>query len=248
MESIDRHQQEMIANKEHWDEKPILRRIYRGFHTRIAGHLPADLDGLVVELGSGVADISSVIPHCLRTDLFPNPWIDQVENAYQLSFADQSLAALILFDVFHHLRYPGQALREFQRVLKADGRVIIFDPGLSLLGRIIFGPLHPEPLGLRLPITWEPPEGWDSGMIDYYASQSNAHRIFFQREVDLAKYGWELAALERYADISYVLSGGYSKPQLYPDRWYGVLQSLDRVCDRFPGVFATRMLVTLRKL
>jgi len=247
MDKIDRHQREILQNKERWDSKPILRKIYGEFHSRITEHLPPNLDGLIVELGSGVADISQTIPNCLRTDLFPNPWIDQTENAYQLSFSDASAAALILFDVFHHLRYPGRALQEFQRVLKPGGRVIIFDPAVSWLGKIVFGLLHPEPLGLNNPIVWQPASDWSPDDIDYYAAQGNAHRVFLKREIDLSGSGWQIRTVSRYADISYVLSGGYSKSQLYPDRAYPLLMKIDRAANYLPDLFATRMLAVLEK-
>lgn len=248
MEPIDRHQQEILANKESWERKPILRRIYAEFHRRIAAALPANLEGKVVELGSGVADISAVIPGCLRTDLFPNPWIDRTENAYQLSFADGTVSSLILFDVFHHLRYPGRALQEFSRVLIRGGRVIIFDPGMSLLGRMVYGPLHPEPLGFRERITWDSPDHWTPEMIDYYAAQSNAHRLFVRREVDLSQLGWKIIEVKRYADISYVLSGGYSRKQLYPDGLYPLMRAADQLCGILPAIFSTRILAVIQKV
>jgi len=36
--------------------------------------------------------------------------------------------------VFHHLEFPGTALAEFARVLRPGGRVVIFEPGLGVLG------------------------------------------------------------------------------------------------------------------
>ena len=247
MESIDRHQQEILQNQRSWERKPTLRRIYRRFHQRIAECLPPQLDGPVVEIGSGVADITETIPGCIRTDLFPNPWIDQVENAYSLSFRDRSVAAIILFDVFHHLRYPGTALREFKRVLKPEGRVIIFDPGISLFGRLVYGMLHPEPLGLQDPITWLAPDDWSPEDIDYYAAQGNAHRIFHQREIDPDSEGWMILSSKRTADLSYVASGGYSGPQLYPDLFLPLMFGLDTVTSLLPAIFATRQLVVLER-
>ncbi len=174
-------QKDILLNQERWNKKPLLRAIYREFHTAIAAHLSGLENPLVVDLGSGIGNIKDVIPDCLRTDLFPNPWIDQVENAYALSFADGTVSDLVLFDVFHHLRYPGTALREFERVLRPGGRVLIFDPFISLLGLIVYGLLHQEPIGWRDYIDWFAPKGWSAQNSDYYAAQGNTTRIFFGR-------------------------------------------------------------------
>jgi SAM-dependent methyltransferase len=248
MTSIQRHQQEILKNKELLEKKPILKEIYRGFYQEISNQLPESLKGLIVELGSGVADITVEIPGCIRTDLFPNPWIDQVENAYSLSFSDKSVAAIILFDVFHHLRYPGTALKEFYRVLAPGGRLIIFDPGYSLLGRLVYGLFHPEPLGLKELISWEAPRGWTGDQIEYYAAQGNAQRIFLHNEIDLDRDIWRKVAIKRLAAFSYVASGGYSKPQLYPEFLLPFMQSIDKLLTLFPGIFATRLLVVLEKV
>ena len=247
MIAVDRHNEEIQRNLDFWHRKPSLRQVYRIFHETIAAALPAQRTGIVAELGSGVPDISEVIPGCLRTDLFPNPWLDRVENAYALSFPDGSVSALVLFDVFHHLRYPGTALAEFRRVLMPGGRVIVFDPCVSWLGRLVYGLLHAEPLALGQPIEPFAPAGWSPEKVDYYAAQGNATRAFLGDELDLAAMGWRIAATRRMSAISYVLSGGYSKPQMYPDRAYPFLRQIDRLCDGFPRVFATRLLVALEK-
>ncbi len=247
MSDVARHNQEIQRNLRHWEQKPVLRRIYRGFHETIAAELPGGVPGAVAELGSGVPDITEAIPGCIRTDLFPAPWIDQVENAYALSFADRSLAAVVLFDVFHHLRYPGAALDELARVLAPGGRVIVFEPCVSLLGRLVYGALHDEPLALGEPIQWSPPADWSPRRVDYYAAQGNASRVFLNRELDLAESGWRTLRVRRLSAVSYVLSGGYSKPQLYPNRAYPLMRGLDRLCDRIPALFATRLLAVLER-
>ena len=137
MIAVDRHDAEIQRNLDLWRRKLSLRQIYRDFHETIAAALPAQRAGIIAELGSGVPDIGEVIPGCLRTDLFRNPWLDRVENAYALSFPNGSVSALVLFDVFRHLRCPGHALAEFRRVLLPGGRVIVFDPCVSWLGRLV---------------------------------------------------------------------------------------------------------------
>jgi SAM-dependent methyltransferase len=240
-------QTDILLNQKRWENKPILRTIYRQFHQAIALQLSNLPDSLVVELGSGIGNIKEVIPHCLRTDLFPNPWIDQTENAYTLSFTDGSVSDLILFDVFHHLRHPGTALREFERVLRPGGRVIIFDPFISLLGLIVFGIYHSEPIGWRDEIIWNAPDGWSAKDTDYYAAQGNATRIFFSRQIPTLLKNWKIICRKRLAAFSYVASGGYSDPPLYPERFYPQIRALDRCFDLIPGLFGTRALVVLEK-
>jgi SAM-dependent methyltransferase len=245
--TIDQHQEEILENQALWEKKPILREIYRDFHQKIAIHLSKLDSPLVVELGSGIGNIKEVIPHCLRTDLFPNPWLDQVENAYALSFGDETVSDLILFDVFHHLRYPGTALREFQRVLRPGGRVLVFDPFISLMGAMVYGWFHREPVAWQEYIEWYAPEGWDPQNVDYYAAQGNATRIFFGRLAGTLLMGWNLVGKFRYSAFPYVGSGGYSGPQLYPDWLYPFLRQFNTILDAFPVLFASRTLIVLEK-
>lgn len=244
---VAQHNDEIQQNLARWNRKPILRKIYSDFHHRIAAHL-SDLDGgEIIELGSGIGNIQEVIPRCVKTDLFPNPWIDRVENAFRLSCADASVSDLILFDVFHHLRYPGTALQEFRRVLKPGGRVHIFDPYMSLLGRIVFGLFHHEPIALSDAITWAAPDDWDPEDVDYYAAQGNATRVFFKHEQIADLNDWTICHRQRLPGISYVASGGYSKPQLFPDVAYPLMQGIDSLAAHLPRLFATRLLVVLEK-
>ena len=168
-----------------------------------------------MELGSGLGQIKDVIPTCITTDVVPNSWLDQTENAYELSFADEAVANLIVFDVWHHLRYPGTALREMRRVLAPGGRVVIFEPCMSVLGLLVYGVFHHEPLGLRQQITWLAPEGCNAADADYFAAAGNASRIFHRNRRKLLD-GWRIVEVKRYAALSYVASGGFRGPQLYP--------------------------------
>ncbi|MBF0623562.1 MAG: class I SAM-dependent methyltransferase [Magnetococcales bacterium] len=246
-QTIQRHNDEIHANALMWERKPALRLCYRDFHSAIAACLAPSHGGGCLEIGSGIGKIKEVLPDCITSDLFGNPWIDREENAYHLDFKDGSLDNIIMFDVFHHLEYPGSALAESWRVLRPGGRLTIFEPDVGWLGRMVYGVFHPEPLGLDQPIDWTGPPHFDSPVLRYYAAQGNASRVFVKHEIPDALDGWELVARIRKSALTYVASGGFSGRQLYPTVAYPVLRWIERLLDRFPAVFATRLLVSLQK-
>lgn len=245
--SINLHQDFINKNQEFWDRKPILRILYGDFYRQIAENLSKLPTGKIVELGSGLGNIHEFIPTCIRTDLFPNPWIDQVENAYRLSFADESVSDLILTDVFHHLKYPGTALKELNRVLCKGGRVIMLEPCISLLGAVVYGLLHEEPIAVTKKIEWFASQDWSPENIDYYAAQGNATRIFVGNQFKPQLSDWRKSRTIRLSAIAYAASGGFSKPQLYPTAALPMIKKLEKALDLFPTIFATRLLVILEK-
>jgi hypothetical protein len=246
-DSVEQHLREMLRNKKAWEEKPVLQAVYQGFYKEIAAHLADPDRGPTVELGSGIGISKKFIPNCVTTDIFPNPWLDRVENAYQLKFDDSAVRNIILFDVFHHLKYPGSALVEFRRVVMAKGRVILFEPAMGLLGKGVYGLFHHEPLGLNSRIEMFPPSGMRASEHGYYAAQGNVWRIFVKGEKAKVFEGWNLLHCKTLCALSYVLSGGFSKPSLYPLSFLPAMRIIDKFLQLSPALFATRVIVVLEK-
>jgi SAM-dependent methyltransferase len=244
--NIEQHNLEILQNKEFWEKKPLLRKVYAHFYREIAREVNSTLPGFVVELGSGIGCIKQFIPEAITSDIFPNPWLDRVESAYQLSFDPGQVSHLILFDVWHHLRYPGTALKEFSRVLVPGGRIIIFEPAMGLIGRTVLGLFHHEPLGLNLEIEWTAPSNFQGQEADYYAAQGNASRIFGTAEFASELDPWRITIRKYYSGLAYVASGGFRGPQLYPERLLALFEKVDEVLSRFPRL-ASRMLVVLEQ-
>jgi SAM-dependent methyltransferase len=242
----DLHLIEMRRNKEAWERKPLLRVVYGQFYARIRENL-APVPGLIVELGSGIGAAKAFIPQCITTDIFSNPWIDRRENAYSLSFRTGSVSNLFLLDVFHHLQFPGTALAEFWRVLADGGRLILLEPGMGVLGKFIYGLFHHEPLGLRRPISWSAPAGFDPENAVYYAAQGNATRVFLHQEFPDELAPWRTIRVYKLPDFAYVASGGFSKPQLYPEAILPLIRKIEKVFARWPRFSTTRLLIVVEK-
>jgi SAM-dependent methyltransferase len=241
-----KHDQEVQRNRQLWAEKPLARLVYAHIQSLVAQHC-CDLDKPTVEIGSGIGHIKNIIPDCVTTDIAPREGIDQVENIYHLSFADASVANFLLIHVFHHLRHPGRALAELHRCLAPGGRIIIFEPFISLLGRLAYGPCHPEPIAMHAPVDWDGPTDFDPARDPYYAAQGNATRIFVRGEHADRLAGWQVLEKRVLSMFSYVLSGGYSGPQLYPMCLLGLVRAFEKIGDRFPSLFGTCLLVVLEK-
>jgi hypothetical protein len=245
--NIELHSADHLRNKRFWEKKPILRSVYSNFYKEIAARLDSRTPGLTVELGSGIGVSKDHFPGCITTDLFANPWVDRVENAYKLTFSDQTVRNLILFDVWHHLEYPGSALDEFSRVLVTGGRVILFEPAMSLLGRIVYGLFHREPIGLEKELHWRIPEGIKLDELGYYAAQGNCWRLFRKKIKSDKLAEWTVIESTYLPGIAYIFSGGFSGPKLLPDFLLRPVLKREGVLPYFSGLLAIRMLVVLEK-
>ncbi len=107
--------------------------------------------------------------------------------------------------------------------------------------------MHAEPLALNEEITWQAPDGWSAEDVDYYAAQGNASRVFLGDEHQELLKPWKVVHSQRLSAVSYVATGGYSMPKLYPDFAYPLMRGIDNILDYFPWLFATRLLVVLEK-
>jgi SAM-dependent methyltransferase len=246
MFDIEEHQRQIQENLGYWNAKPVLREVYREFHQIIAENL-CDMEGETIELGSGIGNIKEVIPHCVRTDLFPNPWIDRQENAYALSMADNSGANLILFDVFHHLEYPMNAMQEFHRVLKPGGRLLVFDHAMSITGWIFSRFVHHERAGFFKPYHLQIADRGTTKNAGYYADHANAYRIFEKRFRDFLGGQWDLVQVIKLPALKWIASGGYRGPNLLQPWCKNVFSGVESILETIPGLFALRLLAVVEK-
>jgi len=244
---LEQHNIEIMRNREAWHSKPALREAYARFYRLLADRIQRPLTAPVLEIGSGIGAVKEFIPDCITSDLFPNTWLDRRENCYRLNFNGNSLSHLVLVDVWHHLRYPGTALAEFHRVLQVGGRVIMLEPACSLLGHIIYRFFHHEPVAISAPITWDAPPDFSADQADYYAAQGSATRLFWHGEYRRHLQGWTVREITPLVSFHYLISGGFSGPNLSNRFSQAISRGLDCVTRPFPRLFVARLLIVLEK-
>lgn len=245
--NVNQHNIEIHLNRLAWEKKPSLQKVYGHLYSDIAAQVDYQLPGVKLEVGSGMGNIKKLIPDCITSDLFPNPWLDRVESIYELSFSNNSVSNLILFDVWHHLEKPANALEEARRVLVPGGKLIIMEPAMSLLGQIVYGKCHHEPLGFDIPLSPQLADMSQPDVNRYFAAQSSAHRVFINREVPELLGGWNIESINQITSFAYWGTGGFSGPQLYPDSFYSLVRGIDKILGYIPSLFAARLLIILKK-
>jgi len=57
--------------------------------------------------------------------------------------------------------------------------------------------------------------------------------------------GWQVFYLQAFSAFHYLLSGGFSKPALYPPSLLRTLKKLDNLLSRWPRLFGARSLIGL---
>src|SRR5262245_60487163 len=103
--------------------KSFLRQIYQEWYAAIVAALPAG-DEPVLELGSGAGFLQDFIPALITTDIFYCPGLSAVLDGQQLPLADNTLRAIVMTDVLHHVPQARRFLAEAARCIRPGGKLI----------------------------------------------------------------------------------------------------------------------------
>ena len=192
--------------------KPVLKTIYEEWYNLICGHLPA-VQGPILELGSGGGFLQQRIPDLITSEVFTCRNARLVLDGQLLPFRSQTLRAVVMTNVLHHIPKPAAFLAEASRCLRPGGSVLMIEPWVSGWSRTIYSRLHHEPFDTRQ-------EGWSHGFGGPLSGANGALPwIIFER--DRSRFERELPSLtidqiRPFMPFRYLLSGGVSMRQLLP--------------------------------
>jgi SAM-dependent methyltransferase len=136
-------QKQLILNR------PLVKRCYDDWDARLlrnADSVPQA--GVILELGSGGSYLKSIRPSIISSDVVANV-ADRVIDGRHLPFADNSIQALFLTHVFHHIPDMDAFLKEAQRALVPGGVVSMIEVAHTPFARLFFKNFHHEPYNDR---------------------------------------------------------------------------------------------------
>lgn len=234
---------ELREHERAWNERPLLRRIYREWFDLLASRL-ARVEGTTLELGSGIGRLHEHVPGLVTSDVEPTPWADLVVDAAALPFGDGELANVVLLDVYHHLPRPAAFLDEARRTLAPGGRVVMLEPHVTPLSRLAYR-LHHERLELD-------GDGFaESDSTDPLDANLAQTTLAFHRQRDEYARRWPELPLVEERPLSllvYPLSGGFTRRPLLPAPLFRPLDALERALTPSLGrVAAFRCLLVLER-
>jgi SAM-dependent methyltransferase len=224
-----------------WARRPELRAVYHDFFKQLLVAVGERTP--VVELGSGPGFFKQLCPSLISTDVISTCWVDLVCDGCALPFPGESVGALVMLDVLHHLPRPLEFMREAARVLRPGGIVAMIEPWITPASYILYRYFHHEDCTLRVDIH-SPFESSSKNAFDGNATIPYNVVGYYSRCPDPPL---QLARKDPFLGLPYLATLGF-KRQLALPSW---LISAARACEKAVGPLgrwnATRVFLVWRK-
>jgi SAM-dependent methyltransferase len=221
----------------------FINLIYQEWYTKIAFELN-ESDRNVIEIGSGAGFLENFISTVIKSDIFYLPCINAVINGTSMPFMDGSINAIVATDVFHHIPEPRRFLSEANRILKKTGKIVLIEPWHTSWSSIIYRRLHKEP--------FEPEaKEWEFSSNGPLSSSNQALPwIVFSRDCELFSQEYpqlRIIKIEPFMPFRYLLSGGFSSPQMMPDWSFSFWRSFEKLFTKNINKWAMFALIVVEK-
>jgi SAM-dependent methyltransferase len=225
-------------------DRPLIKRCYDDWYRRLLADVrSAPARGVILELGSGGSYLKSLEPAIVTSDVVPNI-AEQVIDGRRLPFADQTVRALLMTHVFHHIPDVEAFFKEAQRALVPGGVISMIEVAHTPFARLFFKNFHHEPYV-------DAAQEWSfhqrDPMMD--CNQALTWMIFIR---DRARFNERYPAfmiekLELMPWLTYFVSGGVTSRYLIPKFMNGLLIGAERFLKPLQPVFSLHWHICLRK-
>lgn len=120
--------------------------IYEDYYSRVVSALVV---GRTLEVGGGSGNLTTFVPDVISTDILPAPWLSAACDGQALPFANECFSNVVGVDVLHHIERPRRFFAEAQRVLARGGRIVLIEPAITPISRLLYRWFHPESIDMN---------------------------------------------------------------------------------------------------
>jgi len=195
--------------------KAALYSIYLDYYQKYRSVMERSPPGLAVELGAGAGFSKEFFPYLEVTDLIPYSGMDRVVDATHMPYAEKSISAFLLTNVFHHIPDVEAFFLDAERCLVPGGRVLIIDQYPGILSKFIYKYAHHEDFDEKVKSWKFSSQGPLSG-----ANGALAWNVFFRDRSEFEKLhpNLRIVSINPHSPLIYWFSGGLKSWNLIP-KW-----------------------------
>ena len=225
--------------------------MYRPWFDLLLDLVPAE--GRALEVGAGPGFLAEYARarrpdlRLLTADILATPWNDLVADGLRLPVRSGTVSVVLGLDFVHHLARPAAFFEEAARVLAPGGCLAVVEPWVTPFSFPIYRWLHQE--GCRPYLDPWDPFGRGEGKKDAFEGDAAVpwalvRRTSRERWAELGLLPPRLRLLNGFA---YLLSLGFKRGSLLPQRLVPALQGLDSALASAAPLLGLRALATWEK-
>ena len=124
--------------------KTFLKKIYITWYNQLLKIVPELPEGKIIEIGSGGGFLKTLDNHIITSDILSFPHCDMTFSAESMPFEDNSVSAIFMIDVLHHIPDCKFFFSEAQRTLKPGGKIVMIEPANTPFSRFVYKNFHHE--------------------------------------------------------------------------------------------------------
>jgi len=232
-----------------WNAKPALRAVYRSdIFRQLAEQM---LPGPTLEIGAGPGLLKAELPHIISSDIVPRPHLELAGDAHILPFPDGSLRNVVGVDVVHHFYEPQRMLAESVRVLAPGGRIVLSEPWITPVSRLVYRHFHHEgcehvddPLACAFPDGEACKDPWIGNAMIPYLLFGRSGRNFLRRRFPELR----LALCRPGSALAYPLTRGFQPAGIRSEQVIRIVMGLEKMLSPLLlPLMAFRALIVLEK-
>ena len=208
-----------------------------------------------IEVGSGAGFIKDFIKNknLKLTDLGDDDHLDFKKiDAQNTGFEKESFDYVIASNMIHHIPFPIKFFREINRILKKDGKLIIFESYCSIIFQLVTMIMKHEGFDFTLDV-WDEDNAKSDEKNAWHGNIAVPHLIFDDKakfEKNLGKY-FKIEYEKLTECFIFLNSGGVtSKTKCIPlnNFFLNLLNKIDRMLVKlFPKIFCMGRRIVLKK-